>query len=508
MRKLRKMFMMLSLCLALCTIVAPTMSLTVYAAEEGDVGGGDSAFGMANDTGDTGSAIQDIMEGDRFRGAMSSISKITDFVDIWFVRIISIVSFFIISAAMLKNVCAGAYCANSKFWDKVDEAHQVTDALNLQSLQGFGQKITTVTPGGIGKFFLGIVPNIKRLTDFDDGDIDPKAYWMRAIPQMIGCVIIGIFIYNGYYRDTAAKVGEMGSVLISRTLNSVNPDSFINKLFNTTGWPKSPWEKDSSREGKMCQSAFDELKSIVATNCTDVESSAAKAEVVGNIVTQVKSLFNSTTDTGINMSSYFDVQDGYMWTMSGMSGYMGTRMAGDKVSAEEDDGGNIIVRAEISMGSLVSATTAIDTNTTSAYLNFTLKRVVADGGSGASNVDVADWEKQEGSSYLKLANNTVDLPASYVGKAPSGDGNEAKVTLNDDFVLDLAAFIGTTPATSTKMKGGAAKAQYSSTAGGNVWLVPKGDYTAVKVNGRFCINLGRITNGVGVESEPCYLALP
>ena len=37
--------------------------------------------------------------------------------------------------------------------------------------------------------------NIKAFTDFDDADIEPKAYFMKAIPQMCACVIIGIFIF-------------------------------------------------------------------------------------------------------------------------------------------------------------------------------------------------------------------------------------------------------------------------------------------------------------------------
>lgn len=132
MKRLRKLLTVLTLCLALSFVMLPAVSpMRVYAAEnkpsggEGGGSGGTGGGGELTTTGisDTGNAIQDIMNNPRFEGAISSISKITGFVDIWFARIISLVSFFIISAALLKNACAGAYVANSKFWDKVADAH-------------------------------------------------------------------------------------------------------------------------------------------------------------------------------------------------------------------------------------------------------------------------------------------------------------------------------------------------------------------------------------------------
>ena len=40
----------------------------------------------------------------------------------------------IISAALLKNVCAGAYVSNDKFWDQVDEAHKAPEMTRKVSL--------------------------------------------------------------------------------------------------------------------------------------------------------------------------------------------------------------------------------------------------------------------------------------------------------------------------------------------------------------------------------------
>ena len=154
----------------------------------------------------TGDAVNDILMDNRFAGAIESISFITKFVDHWFTVIITATAFFIISAAMLRNVMAGAYCSNHKFWDKVAEAHEKSDAISIASIGQYvsGKQFMNTTGGGLRDALLGLVPNIKAWTDFDDVDIEPKQYFMKAIPQMLACVIIGVFIYNGYYRNTAA----------------------------------------------------------------------------------------------------------------------------------------------------------------------------------------------------------------------------------------------------------------------------------------------------------------
>lgn len=417
MGRLKKIFSVLSLCFALTLIIPLTTPMTVYATEAGggnegggNEGGGSGAYGQENTTADTGNAVQDILRDGRFQGALSSISKITDFIDIWFIRIISLVSFFIISAALLKNACAGAYCANSKFWDKVADAHQKTEAINLAGVKNFfagGQGIMNTSAGGVKDFLLGLVPNIKAFTDFEDADIEPKAYFMKAIPQMIACVVIGIFIYNGYYRDTAATVGEMGSVLIERTLNSVNPDSFVNKLFNTTGWPKFPWDKDKSRAGQWRQKVSEELKSIVASNCTDITSSGQKSTVVTNIAQKVDAVMGQ-------LSQYEEATDGYMWNISGVSGYMSTRLGANECDFYEDESGNVIVKLEITMQSIVPSTTAIDLNNSAAFVNFTLKRVVDDNTAGGTNVKLDGWG-QVGGKNLTLTSDTYSISSGANG---------------------------------------------------------------------------------------------
>jgi len=241
---------------------------------------------------DTGNAINDILNNKRYSGAMSSIQKLTNFVDQYFIIIISIVAFFIISAALLKNACAGAYCANSKFWDKVALAHQKSDAYSLSTLKDyFGQqKFMQTSPAGIRDFLLGLVPNIKAFTDFEDADIEPKQYFMRSIPQMIACVIIGIFIYNGYYRDTAAVVGSFGAETFERIMTNADPVALADKLYNTTGRPKTAFDVDKTNVGQFGKEISTKAYSAQVTKFSDINGATVKSAIMNDIVANTNSI--------------------------------------------------------------------------------------------------------------------------------------------------------------------------------------------------------------------------
>lgn len=433
MKRLKKLLFMFAVCFSLLSVI-PMTGMTVYASEESSANVSDEEVEVF----DTGNAISDIMTDGRFKGAISSISKITEFVDIWFVRIISLVSFFIISAALLKNACAGAYCANSKFWDKVADAHQKTEAINLAGVKNFfagGQGLMNTSAGGIRDFFLGIIPNIKAFTDFDDADIEPKAYFMKAIPQMIACVVIGIFIYNGYYRDTAATVGEMGSVIIERTLGSVNPDSFINKIFNTTGWPKSPWDKDKSREGEWKQAVFKELKGIVASNYSDITSAQQKAEAVTAIVNMIQTQCGSDFQT---YAAQGGAGDGYIYKMSGMSSYASAATSGFETGIVEDGTGNMRGAYMFDMNA-VGASVARNSANNTAYVTFTLKKVADDGQQGSSSVDADGFGVTgSGERKLELKTNIAFMPVGAGVKVESG-----KLVLTEPLLVPTAEYTDT-----------------------------------------------------------------
>lgn len=268
----------------------------------------------------TGDAITDIMDNQRFQGAIRSINSITAFIDIWFTRIITATAFFIISAAMLKNACAGAYVANHKFWDKVDDAHKMAKELSISSIQSKfqgGQGIMNAKAGSLSNFILCLVPNIKAFTDFDDNEMEPKAYFMKAIPQMCVCIIIGIFIYNGYYRDTAATVGQTGSVIVTRVLGSVNPDAMIDSIFNTTGWPDLPTKNDMSIQGRAEYAIGSSIKTAVASQCKDIKTAQQKAAAISAIASVTRDKFTEVlsevgSGTGVGELEGKDVD----WTTS------------------------------------------------------------------------------------------------------------------------------------------------------------------------------------------------
>lgn len=189
-----------------------------------------------------GDATEDILTENRFNGAITWINKFGQFVDQFFVGFISFISFFIISASCLRNVLAGAYCVFPKFWDKVDEAHKNMESISIASVQSAfsgGAWKNNVSTGSFTQFLLRLLPNVKVLTDFEDAqDPDYKQYFMRAIPQCVLAVFVGVFIYNGYYRQVMVVTSKFGSEVVSQALTSVKPDEILYKLTNISGTPE------------------------------------------------------------------------------------------------------------------------------------------------------------------------------------------------------------------------------------------------------------------------------
>ena len=250
---------------------------------------------------ETGNAVDDILDDARFSGSINSIKKVTAVVDKWFIFVISIVAFFIISAAMLKNVCAGAYVANPRFWDKVYDAHQ---KVGSQSINGIKQYFTG---GGIlnsqltsfGEVLLVIVPNLKAFTDFENSsseNIDPKAYFSKSIPQMLLCVIIGIFIYNGYYRDTASKVGAFGAESFTRFVGEADPVALADRLYNTTGKPKTAYDRDKSIQGQLGKALADKTYSLYVSTYHDITGAGSKSKLMAAIVNDVNGMVTALRD--------------------------------------------------------------------------------------------------------------------------------------------------------------------------------------------------------------------
>lgn len=239
--------------------------MTVHATENGN---GQTEGEQPESTGTAGStvyveskpdAINEILQNSRFDGAVEQIQWLTKWFDQFSVQVISVCAFMIIAAAFLKNAVAGAYCANSKFWDKVADAHAKKDALSMATIKGYfsGGQYQNTTVAGFKDGLLALIPNVKAFTDFDDADIQPKQYFMRSIPQMCMCVIIGIFIYNGYYRDTASVIGEFGSEAFTRIMTSASPSELLDKLSQTSGMPTLLTDGLTDPQGRLLNKIAD-----------------------------------------------------------------------------------------------------------------------------------------------------------------------------------------------------------------------------------------------------------
>lgn len=238
-------------------------------------------------------AVADILNNQRYEGAIESIQSVTEIVDTGFTMFITFIAFFIISAAMLRNVLAGAYCAFPKFWDKVDAAHkEVQDTGWVQRIKGLTTSYQNINAGSFAKALLRLLPNIKMLTDFEEESIEPKSYFIKAIPQMIFVVIIGVFIYNGYYRDTAAVVSNFGSELFNRVILSADPISIYDRIAGASGRPEFASDSDKSDKGQLVNKISEKCYSKVISTYSDVKGAANKS----SLAQQLEAWVNSNID--------------------------------------------------------------------------------------------------------------------------------------------------------------------------------------------------------------------
>jgi len=148
------------------------------------------------------------------------------------VTVISVVGFLIVISSILKNSCAGLYCANSKLWDKVAIAK--TRKIEQSVREGFGKdgkgnQITAVM-GSIETVLLAFLPNIKAYTEFDGQNLDPKGYFMKAIPAMAVVVFVGVLIWFGYPTKIASKIAEVGTTGLDKVLSNFSPSAIVDKF--------------------------------------------------------------------------------------------------------------------------------------------------------------------------------------------------------------------------------------------------------------------------------------
>lgn len=170
-----------------------------------------------------------------------------------------------------------------KFWDRVDAAHKEVESLGW--IQQFKDTFLTkdVNSGSFSNALMRILPNIKSFTDFEGDTVRPKTYFIRAIPQMILCIIIGAFIYNGYYRDLAAKVVDFGSEMVSRVLLEVDPIAVFDQFTGSAGRPVFASDNSEIPQQQLVNKLATNTYNAVIGEYNDISGADAKRALANTI---------------------------------------------------------------------------------------------------------------------------------------------------------------------------------------------------------------------------------
>jgi len=227
-------------------------------------------------------AVQEVLMDPRYEGYMGTMDWCIKYIDFGMQSVITVTAFSIISFTLLKNALAGLYCTFHKFWDAVDKVHQENqDKGWIERVQGLTTGYQKVNGSSVKRLFLGMLPNIKALTDFENDTIDAKSYWISALPKMLAGVVLGAFIFNGYYRDTASKVADYGSTIFQRLVLNVDLVETFDRVMNTSGRPEfstaGSQETRYKLANKIAEDAYDEIIHKYS-DITDLSTKTAMAQ--------------------------------------------------------------------------------------------------------------------------------------------------------------------------------------------------------------------------------------
>ena len=240
-----------------------------------------------------GDAFTDILEGPRYQGTVEALKGVTATMDVIFMGFISICAFFIISCALLRNVIAGVYASYPIFFDKVHDAKM----RSIERAGSIGGRAAML--GSVAAFLLSMLPDIKEMSEFRDDNIQPKDYFLRAIPQCVGVVMIGVTIYNGYYRDIVVEIAKFGSTMIERVLTNTDPVQVFDNITNAFGKPVGTYDDADDSESKLIAGVSGKMYAKTISFYTDITTKAAKTSLYQNIE-------NWTADKILPLKEYSD----------------------------------------------------------------------------------------------------------------------------------------------------------------------------------------------------------
>lgn len=237
--------------------------------------------------GSSGDAIEDILLGDRYQGVLNSIAGLVKHLDSISVIIISLVSYGVITFAMLRIIFAACYVAFPRFFDDVHEAHmaKLFEGIDLTNPAGAANNFKTL--GSIKKVLLSIVPDVKGWTDFEGDNLDKRVFFMKAIPEAMLLVIIGIFCYNGYGRDVAVKVGQFGSEVFIRTMDNIDPIALVDRASSALSTPDFSSDDATTVPDKLANKISKNMYSMLITQYHDITNIGAKQGIATAIETWV-----------------------------------------------------------------------------------------------------------------------------------------------------------------------------------------------------------------------------
>ena len=267
-------------------------------------------------------ADQDLFSEAWTEGNLYQISDLVSMLGGFCCTVISIVGFGIVIFSILKNAMSGLYVVNPTFWDKVDDIKNqavngisgtINDVAGRAGGNG-GGNYAAQKVGGVLTFLLGLIPNIKALTDFDDGvPVDKKQYFMKSIPLLIAQIFIGMLIFFGYPAKIAEWIGDGATFAVNAIITNIDPvevvagisDEFTVYTLATDG-SQIPLEQVVN---KMSQ----EMASVVKTRYSDIEKQPMQETayaIENNLLAQftddgsvVATILGSTEGYNINITA-------------------------------------------------------------------------------------------------------------------------------------------------------------------------------------------------------------
>lgn len=236
-------------------------------------------------------------------GNLYSIQPVVNVLSTVSVWVISIVGFGIVIFSILKNALSGLYVINPNLWDKVDDVkNQMVSGISgtIQSaagaVPGRGNAIAQRL-GGAATFLLSLIPNVKALTDFDDGvPVDKKQYFMRSIPLLVFQIFIGTFIFLGYPSKIANWIGGAGTYVVDAMIRNVDPVEIIKGVSDKITVYELATDGSPDPLDKVVNSATDKAMSTISTRYSSAQREPLQ-ETAYAVERYLLNVLASTTDT-------------------------------------------------------------------------------------------------------------------------------------------------------------------------------------------------------------------